>query len=343
MPEDIKPLLHQYMANSNVDTLRGKTNMLDGIQGVVKFIQTRLANAPEELINLNKVLRRLLPENVKEENPFTQSKVYKAAKAKKSIGVSTPEHVEKLLSHERKIKELKNKVDNYERAFKDTGKMKFQNLREKSVQKLIELENNKPVLLKHTDEIKHLREQLFKNGKVKSNFKTSRAYERLHDLTRVRNDARRLMHEVHLAYEHQMHEHYATFLDTIAKTMRASVGQLADHDSLINYMKERVIREVPNLEKLEKVEAKEAVKVERVKEEKVAEAGEKVEGNAEKPKDKQKAFQDDLVETFDKEMKDAPSEMREEFDKTKNQFKEFNENQNVLKNLIACVQGTLNG
>ncbi len=336
VPEELKPLLQKYMTDANADTIRGKGNMLDGIQGVTNFLKAKLGVAPEERINLNKVLRKLLPENLKEENPFTQSKIYKAAKAKKMIGVRHPEHVEKLLAHEAKVKELKNKISNYEKAFADTNKNKFQNLKEKAMQRLSDLEAKKPSLLSHADEIKHLRDQLIKNGQVKSNFKYTKAYERLHDLTRVRNDARRLMHEVHLAYEHQMHEHYATFLDSMTKLMRASVGQLADHDNVINYMKERLVRRVPELQKMERIEAREATKVDRHAEVKAGEASEKVEG------EKSKTFQDDFVKSFDEDMKNAKTEPREDYEKTRNQFEEFNQNQGVLKNLIKCVQGSLN-
>ncbi len=317
MPDDMKSKFPAYVTNAKIDDIRGNTKLLDGINGVVQFIKKRLAMQPEEMVNVNKIIRRFLPESLKDANPFSQSKLYRALKSGKELGVTVPKQVERRLSQEEKINQLNQSIKNYQKELDTSGKQKFTAKIKKAQARIDELQASLEPLLNHGDEMKYLREKLLPEGKLKENFKNTREYQRLMDLTRVRNSAQQLMQELHVRHEYDLHGHYANVLDAITKTMRASVGQLADHDQLINYMKERVIRQAPDLEHAAKVQLEESEKL-------------------------AKESKPEAEPVMEDKMREAPSEIKSEYDAISNQFKEFSEKKGVLNNFINCLKGTMN-
>lgn len=340
MPDNMKSLFHDFLINGKIDAYRANTKMLDGLQGVVEFIRKRLKLQPDEMNNVNAMLKGVFPK-LKGKNPFSQTKLFNALKSGKEVPLTVPRQVTRRLNKERKIKSWKERINKYQRLFDKTNNPKFNDLIKRAHNKISELESSMDKLLTHNEELSYLRSKLMKEGKVRDDFKSKREYHRLLDLARnesgdrIKNSARKLLHELNTTHEYEMHGHYANFLDALTKVMRSSVGDLADHNNVLNYMKERLVREKPELEKVETKATKVENKVERNKEVESEIKGDEIKEN--------KAFKDDAVKEMDQEMKDAPEEIKKDFDQVKNQFDEFNEKQGVFKNLIKCVMGSLNG
>jgi hypothetical protein len=334
LPENIKPLYQDFINHSRMDDLRSDPNSpstINGLKGVVSFVRKRLAKAPEELVDFHKIVRKLLPENVKEENPFTQRKIMRGIKKVGKPSITVPEQVERRINQGGRINRLKQQNRDYQRELDKTGKKRYQELIDKNQKRIVDLSEKIQPLLTHKEEIKHLRERLLPEGNVAKNFKSTREYRRLLDLTRVRNDARRLMHEVHLKNEYELHEAYATMLDTITKVMRSEFGKLANTENINDYMRERIQSAAPQFKDLEIASVKKEVSEARVKMDKTSEDLKTREG------------EEGAIDALDKEIsKTESSENKKEYEEIKNQYNEFKESENIFSNLIKCVLGAKN-
>ena len=331
LPDNIKSLYQDFINHARIDDMRADPNapsVIDGLKGVVSFVQKRLAKEPEEMVNFHKIMRRLLPENLKEENPFTQTKILRGEKKAGRTGMTVPYQVGKRMKQEERINRIKQQNRDYLRQFEKTSKPRYQQLISRNQERINELSEKLEPLLSHKEEIEYLREKLLPEGKVANNFKSTTAYQRLLDLTRVRNDARALMHEVHLKNEYELHDAYATLLDTITKVMRSEFGKLAKVENINDYMRERIQSASPQLKNLEMESVKKEVTEARVKMDRSYEETKTPEG------------QDRAIQAMDEEMKEtSSSDNKKEYDEIKNQFNESKENENVFSNLIKCVLG----
>lgn len=334
LPENIKPLYQDFVNHSRIDDMRAdpnSTSVIDGLKGTVSFVRKRLAKAPEELVNFHKIMRKLLPQNVKEENPFTQRKIMRGIKKAGRPSITVPEQVEKRIAQGGRINRLKQQNRDYQRELDKSGKPRFKQLIDKNKKRIVDLTEKMQPLMTHREEIQHLREKLLPKGRVAENFKGTRQYRRLLDLTRVRNDARRLMHEIHLKHEYELHEAYATMLDTITKVIRSEFGKLAKTENINDYMRERIQASVPEFKNLE---------ISAVKKE-VAEAKVKMVKAYEETKTPE--ARDAALKALDEEISESESkENRDEYEVIKNQLDEFKANENVFSNLIKCVLGARN-
>ena len=332
MSTDMKNLVTDFVAKNRMDGSReNPDSVVDGLRGVVSFTRKRLEKTPEELVNFNKIMRKLLPENLKEENPFTQHKIAQIMKKEGATGLTVPEQVERHLAQSERIRKLEQQTKDYEKQFAKTGKKKYETYITKANEKVEKLKSSLQPLLKHKEEIEHLRGKLLPNGKVLENFKSSREYQRLHDLTRVRNDARRLLHELNLRNEHELHEAYATVLDTLTKVMRSEFGKYANPENINNYMKERLSGSFP-FKHLELKDVQAEVKI----------AKERITKAHEETRTPEK--REEVTQTLDEEMKQSEAkEIKEEYQEIKNQFDEFKANESVFANLIKCALGAFHG
>ncbi len=330
VPEHIKPMYRDYVGHNRIDNLRENPSVLDGLDGVVNFTRKRLAKAPEEMVEFHKLMKKLLPESIKEENPLTQAKIHLGEKRAIRTGLTVPEQVETRLKQEGKIKQLKNTLKQLrENYVKSEFKTEYNKKIQKTLEKIKGLEDKLQPLLSHKEEIQHLREKLMPDGKVVEGYKFKREYQRLLDLTKVRNDARKLMHEVNLRHEYELHEAYANMLETITKVMRSEFGKLAKPENVNTYLSERFHHQVPEFRNLEIEGVKKEVKVAR---EKIDKASSEV-STPEK--------QADVLKTMDTEVKESSAkENKKEFEEIKSQYDEFKENENVFSSLIKCVMGS---
>lgn len=199
-----------------------------------------------------------------------------------------------------------------------------------TLRRIEELKSKLPKILTMKQEIANLRDKLLPKVK-EDNFKLSPEYRRLLDLTHVRKDARELFHELNLRNEYELHEAYATMLDTITKVMRSEFGKLAKPENINDYMRERIQASVPEFKNLEIAAVKKEVSDSRKKLDKATEDL------------KTKGDQDRAIDALDQEMEEtSSSKNKEEYDEIKNQYNEFKESGNVFSNLIKCVLGASN-
>jgi hypothetical protein len=332
IPEDVRKSMLDFVAGNKVDNWRSMPKeVIDGVKGVVSFLKKRLEKAPEERIDIHGLVRRYFPESKKQSNPFTQKKLYEAITKEGRTGLTVPSHIKDKLSHEAKLKKINQKISGYKKELENTGKSKYKKLIERNEKELERLGSSKE-LLSYKDEIEHIKSKLLPEGKVAQNFKTMNEYHRLHDLTRVKTSARALMHEVHLAHEHELHKSYATLLDTITKVVDSGMGRIGKTNNVIDYMNERIKNKVPELENIEAKDVKEDVKITREKINKGFEEVKSPDGRKE------------AIERFDRDMEEtAADHIKEEFEQLKNQYKEFVDKTNIFKTAVQCAIGALNG
>ena len=485
LPDNVKDLYSKFIGHNSMDNLRENPSVIDGLKGVVNFVRKRLEKAPEEFVKFQKIMKRLLPENIKEENPLTQNKIYQGEKRANRTGMTIPIQVKKRLKQDIKIKKINQKIKSYENLYAETGRSKYKKLADKhkkllsktyytggrkphvgklaflnkgislfdphvgqgywyaeseahaewygkhiekiegeyniydlekgkdseinkaykelleNYEKVKKLPNTHPLveeqykrvedfrnlikskgyegmerlegfndksgarthisgnrtpkkeimffekptsreikfkgksrsqLLNHKEEIQYIRDTLLPEGKVAENFKAKREYQRLLDLTKVRNDARRLMHEIHIKHEYELHDAYATMLDTITKVMRSEFGRLAKPEDINDYMRERIQNRTPELKNIELANVKKEVKETQEKLEKASKEVSTPEGR------------DVAVKGMDEEIKESEAkENKAEYDDIKSQMDEFKDNKNVFSNFIKCIVGSRNG
>lgn len=314
----------EYLLNSKIDEFKSKVGTLDGLEGVISYLRKRMELKPAEISNFKKMMKEILPSNGKVKNPFHQTKIYNAIKAGRDLGnIIVPRQVIKRLTHDTKVAGLIERGKRYQRLLEQTGLPKWSKLIKENQSKLDDLMTKEPELLSHNKELDFIKSRLVKDGEVVAGYKTKREYERLMDLakseegSRIRNSSLQLAHELNLLHEYQMQRHYATFLEAVTKVMRSSVANLADHNRLIDYLKQRVIREVPDNARnaeINTVEMNENIRRE--------------EGAAE-----------ETIQQLDNEMRDAPEEVANQYTQLKKQFNELKNNKGIFSALVKCQEG----
>lgn len=288
VPEDMRGMISEFNTHKIVDDFSGAnmSRMTAGLEGVVKFLQKRLAQEPEARVLRNKLLKELAPSKEEGINHLSQKEIYRAVKRGENVKVIPPE-VKRALKHDAQ-----------------GG-----------------LAGERPSLLSHKEEMEFIRNDLLPKDEVRNNFQVRQSYERLRHLALVRNDAKRLLHEVHTRHEVNLQKDYATFLDAMTHIMRKNVTKLASADNVLNYLKERSI---PVRSEFENIEEQVVRESENITQQEAKSAGEI------KPPD---------LETIENQMKDAPEDLRKEYDTLKKQFSEFTESKHIFQNLISCIRG----
>lgn len=319
LSDSIKNLFPKEIANTAVDMLGEKPHMADGLQGVADFLASKVAAKKESLEYLNKVMRKVLPENLVDKNPIFQKKIYQLLKKGESYTGTVPVQVSKRLRQEQQLEKLEQTIKNYERKFQETNKDKFSKAAQRVKDKAENLRNNLTSLLNHKKEIEFLKNKLSKEGEPVENFIHSHHYGRLQDLATVRNSARHLLSDLHVRDAYNTQEAYSHLLRGAAKVMRNKVTNTASTENIFNYLKERAIPKEPLMAKVAKANLKEA-------EEK---AQLKIESEN----------HEDILKDLDQKLKDAPESVRQEYQSVRRKLEEFKSSTNVMSNLLKCLGG----
>lgn len=173
-------------------------------------------------------------------------------------------------------------------------------------------------ILHPDDELKQIEKSLIKDDGLPKNFRSTKEYQRLHDLAQVSDRAKMLLHHVELLREYEKQEGYKNIADLMIQLSEKGFRQLADGDRVVSYLKNRVEQASglkPKIE--EKAEAAKAPDV---------------------PQDAEK-----LLEEQAKEQKTESEAHKEAYDQAKSKFDEFKKSESIFKNFINCVMGSTDG
>lgn len=219
----------------------------------------------------------------------------------------------------KKLKHIEGKIREHAEKLKAQGKsvQVFDRIK-KIEEKLEKLRKNLSQILHPDDELREIEKSLIKeDGSLPKNFRSTNAYQRLHDLAQISDRAKMLLHHVELIREYEKQEGYKNVADLLIKLSENGFRKLSDGDRVVSYLKDRVEQSSGLKPKEEKVEP--------LKEEK-------------EPVDAEKILEEQSVE------QKSDSEIHKEaYDQAKAKFDEFKKSGNVFKNFIQCVTGTLNG
>jgi len=185
------------------------------------------------------------------------------------------------------------------------------------MRRIEELEKKIPNILSPKAELEKIEKDLIKNDRTIDNFRSTNAYQRLHDLAQISDRAKVLLHHVELMRDYEKQEGYKNIADILIQMSEKGFRKISDGDRVVSYLKNR-IEQASGLKQ-------EVEMAERIKEEPV-------------PQDAEKVLEEQA------ENQKTESEMHKEaYDQSKAKFDEFKKSENIFKNFIQCVMGSANG
>ncbi len=320
---DENQLLSSYIIHNELDgyiaNMRDNPNLLQAIQGMTHNIGLKIAEHSNALRNFEHALTRELPKGLLKKQVFSQNNIYQHLKkigvhSMRDVPYTVPKDVAYMLKLEKQIKQIegrKTRQDQlkYERGDHLELKQKIKELKKK--------------LLHPAEELMSLKDMLMPEGKLIENFKNRKAYHRLEDLSQVWPQAKVLLDRIHMEAINAKQQGLNEILKKFTEMVDTNASRIADPDSVKRYLHSRVERAVPFVREFER-------------------AGINVEANPrEIIRDTELNHADVLFDEASLERVHA-SELkfaREEYEATEKKYKQFNENEKALDELIKCALG----
>lgn len=217
-----------------------------------------------------------------------------------------------------KLKHIETKMREHAAKQKAQGKSAVDVDRIKRMEeKLDKLRKTLPNILHPDDELREIEKTLLGKSELPKNFRSTKEYQRLHDLSQISDRAKMLLHHVELVREYEKQEGFKNIADMLIQMSEKGFRQLADGDRVVSYLKNRV-EQAADLKP------------------KVEEAPRPIEEPV--PQDAET-----ILKQQEQEQKTPSEEHKEAYDQSKARFDEFKNKENVFKNFIQCVMGSTNG
>jgi hypothetical protein len=325
-PEEYKTALSDFTVHNSIDALRENPKSLDGVRGYVDFINQKLKDKASKLAEADKILDDHLLKSVKENMPFSQKEIFKMMKKYgfetshlRNMPMTVPENLEGIVKRNSEIAMLEKKVADYEKKISQ-GKQGLKGKVSGISKQIEQLKEKVPKILTPKEELQDIRQKLLTEKGLPKDWERSKPYHRLVDLAHVWHNARTLLDRVHLEGQYEKQEAFSKLASHVLKLADSDVMRFANRDNVVNYMKARIEGKV-------------------FKESPIFEAVEKARMQNEVPPDADTLLNEQDVEVNKSNARDLSTEFMEASDK----FKEFKSSENIFKNLIQCVQGSLNG
>jgi len=318
-----------FVWGSKLDEMRANPTSLDGIEGVLSSLNEKLAAQPGALAAIDSFVEKYGTRNWRRLRPFSQENLYKKMVEKgltsEEMPVVVPEAVSKRIAMEKRIESLEAANKNYETqkaaATNIPVQKRYAKYIERNEKKIADLHVKKPEILSPKDELKSLHDSMVKDGKLVDNFKHTRDYHRLVDLAKVETGARSMLYRINSIAQYEKQAAYRDMLQFFSNVMQTNFDKLADSKKILDYMKNRIEDKLPK-------EIKDQVRLEDVQK-----------AVKDVPDDYEKVLDD----TRDALRENAPKELAAEYEEAAAKVKEFTKSENIFKNLISCVMGSLNG
>lgn len=308
-------LLSSYIIHNELDgyigNMRDNPNLLNAIQGMTHNIGLKIVEHSAALQKFDYALSRVLKQGVEKNHIFSQKEIYNHLRKMKvyhptDVPYEVPFLVRKKLALERKLNILKGKK----------GQKYKTPITEKTID---EIKRQIKELKLHTpeQELFYLKDALMPEGKLNDNFKNKRAYHRLEELSQVWPSARHLLDRIHMEATNAKQQGLNEILKKFTEMVDNNASRLADPDGVKRYLHSRIEQSVPFVREFEQSGIELSATVKEVL--------------------KPEVLYDEvsLEKVHASELKFA----REEFEATEKKFKQFNENENALSELIKCALG----
>lgn len=250
MPEELKNSLDNYVVHNSLDQLREDPRFLDGVRGYRDAIAEKLKFKDERLGEANKILDDHLHKSVTENMPFSQKQLFKMAKKFgfesshiKQLPLTIPDTITKNIAMQEKINYLK-------------AKMRGKEPNKQTERRIADLEKKLPEVMTPKQELTHLREKLLGKGKLPKNFRNSKDYHRLKDLSEVWHNAKSLLNRVDVQELYEQQEAFKNLADHVLGVADSDVGRFANHENVVRYLRQRIADKVTQREPIVGTEIK---------------------------------------------------------------------------------------
>lgn len=303
--------LSDYVVNNGLDRLQSDPKLINGLKGFHELTEHKLSFKEESLAKLKAIKESKDVSHINALNPFSQKNIHKMIKKfnneeshVSSLPLTIPENISRRIKIEQKINDLKRKLKN-----KPDNKQ--------TLRRIEELEKKIPDILSPKAELEKIEKELIKKDRTIDNFRSTNAYQRLHDLAQISDRAKVLLHHVELMREYEKQEGYKNIADIMIQMSEKGFRKISDSDRVVSYLKNR-IEQASGLKQ-------EVEMAEKIKEEPVPQDAEKI------------------LEQQANEQKTESEMHKEAYDQSKAKFDEFKKSENIFKNFIQCVMGSENG
>ncbi len=347
-PQEVKTALSDFMIHNRLDKMRENPEVVEGIRGFIEATNYKLEKKPEQMIKLQEVARKYLPENLRREAPFSQRNIYAAIKNEGLAAVESRMHIPEAVrikhQKESRIKVLKNKVKQYQKHIRDVGHKetdilnrgnqqvikKYNRFVSKAEKEIADIMAEPTALVPHDIELDLLRDELMPNGIVKDNVELTSGYSRLMDLTRMSQGARNLMMQLHVEQEYAKQAAIKDMLESLAKIIETPGPRLADPRNVVRYLNERIssTKQYPDYITPSNVYTIEAPK-----------AVAKLKTFQKVPAESVEILQEEIGSHADSHAITAKTELKAAFEK----LEEFKRSPEVFKNLMECLRRNVGG
>lgn len=321
-PEQYKTALSDFVVHNGLDAIRENPKLLDGVRGYVDFINQKLKDKSSKLADADKILDDHLLTSVKDFMPFSQKEMFKSMKKMgfesshvRNIPLTVPENMVEHLKINEKINYLEGKLKDAKKKAGEGYQPNKQTLR-----RIEELTARLPKILTPKEELVQLRESLLSGKELPKNWERSKDYHRLVDLSHVWHNAKTLLDRVHLEAQYERQEAYKNLASHALQLSDSDVGRFGNRSDVMNYMKARIEGKIFDREPIAGAEVKAA------------------EQN-QIPADSETVMKEQETQV----QQSKAEKLSDEFMQSSEKYKEFNSSQNVFKNLIQCVLGSMNG
>ncbi len=322
-------LLSSYVIHNELDAyvgnMRENPNLLHAIQGMTHDLEIRVGRQLLHLEKFDKSITKNIPKTLLKKQRFSQDDIYRHLKNinvyhERELPYTLPLAVMQKLKLLKQIKRIESRnTAALERKFQNGEHLKLKNI-ERSLK-----------LLKPADELMDLRERLMPKGKLKSDFKTRKAYHRLEELSQVWPDAQHVLDLIHMKELNIKQQGLNNILKQFTDLVDKNASQLAKPEAIKRYLKTRIENAVPFVKKFEaegiKFDVDKNAKASREFIEKEISSN-----NTSEISEEHKHFMD-KVENSGLEF------AKDEFKMTEKKYHQFNENSKALDELIKCALG----
>lgn len=327
--EEENQLLSSYIIHNELDgyiaNMRENPNLLQAMQGMTHNIGLKIAKHSEALKNFEHALTRELPKGLLKKMIFSQNNIFQNLKKfqsiRKGLKAVVPRDIPHFVPKQVALKlKLVHQISLIEARKTPQYRLKYDKGEHIKLKKKL-----KEIKLMHpAEELVHLKDTLLPEGKLVSDFKKRTAYQRLEDLSQVWPNAKVLLDRIHMEAINAKQQGLNAILKKFTEMVDTNASRLADPDSVKRYLHSRVERSVPFVREFEQS----GINVEANHLEVTAR-----ESEINSP---QVLFDDSSLEKVHaSELKFA----REEFELTEKKFKQFQENEKALDELIKCALG----
>lgn len=320
LSEEERQLLSSYIVHNELDgyvgNMRDNPNLLNAIQGLTHSLGLKIEAQSQAIRDFDYALTSHLPKGTLKKQIFSQNNIYQHLKKigvtrARDVPYTVPQGVVKKLQLEEQIRKIEaRKTPQYEQ--------KFQNKRHIELRKKL-----KEMKLTHpADEMMEIKNKLMPEGKLVGDFRNRKAYHRLEDLAQVWPDAQHVLDRIHMEAMNAKQKGLNEILKKFTEMVDVNASRLANPDGVKRYLNSRIERSVPLAREFEQS----GIKFEPDKAEIVSEEGQL-----------KSEFMDEAA--VERVKATEFEEGRKAFELHENRFKQFNENQKALDELIKCALG----